>query len=197
MLKKKWLLSVIVYFLWGNASASALFFQQGVISPFNIKQPINCQHYERKENIILVNPSCILEGKLPLLELQDRIDAVWTSIDHVGSGYLSNTSFAVYTSDHISLFQNEKLFPLSRTNRSYLLDIQKKGGKAELPLSSFAPYAEQSLSYFISDKDISNLKPCTRTNYLLAFENLDGKVIKSGDYFNFNHYLFGLRGYCH
>lgn len=52
------------------------------------------------------------------------------------------------------------------------------------------------LAFFVADKDISALKPCTKANYLLAFENLDGKIIKAGADFNFNHYLFGLRGYC-
>lgn len=48
----------------------------------------------------------------------------------------------------------------------------------------------------MSEKDISRLKPCTKHNYLLAFEQLDGRLIQAFSSFNFNHYLFGLRGYC-
>jgi len=52
------------------------------------------------------------------------------------------------------------------------------------------------LAFYISEKDISQLKPCTKHNYLLAFETLDGKFIKAGSDFSFNRHLFGLRGYC-
>lgn len=38
--------------------------------------------------------------------------------------------------------------------------------------------------------------PCTKQNYLLAFQQLDGKVLKAGEEFNFNHYLIKLKGYC-
>ena len=49
---------------------------------------------------------------------------------------------------------------------------------------------------FSSFKDISMLDACTKHNYLLAFEQLDGKIIQPGESFNFNHFLAKLKGYC-
>ena len=179
-----------------SASGFPFFLGQGKISPLTAQAPMDCEQYERKDEKILVNPSCILEGKLPELNLKDRVDAVWSRLARVGTGYLAHEAFAVYRPESVELQPGDGLFPLSEQRRSALLSAQKKNKKAELPLSFFAERSKSSLAFFIADKDISQLKPCTRTNYLLAFENLDGKRIKAGSEFNFNHYLFGLRGYC-
>ncbi len=198
-MRKKGRLLVMIFFSgMGMASASGFpfFLGQGKLSPLASQAPMNCEQYERKDQKILVNPSCILEGKLPQLRLKDRIDAVWSRISSVGIGYLSHQAFVVYRPESVVLQPGDALFPLSEQRRSALLAAQKKNKKAELPLSLFAENARSSLAFFVSDKDITQLKPCTRTNYLLAFENLDGKRIKAGSDFNFNHYLFGLRGYC-
>lgn len=55
---------------------------------------------------------------------------------------------------------------------------------------------EKELAIFYSQKDISMLDPCTKSNYLLALHTLDGKVIKPGEHFNLNAHLANLRGYC-
>lgn len=191
---------LVVIFFWGMGMASAsdfpFFLGQGKISPLTTQIPRTCAYYERKGEKILVNPSCILEGKIPQLSLKDRIDAVWNSISRIGTGYLSHQAFMVYRPESVEIKSENTLFPLSKQRRNALLSAQKENKKAELPLSIFAEPSKSSLAFFIADKDISQLKPCTKTNYLLAFENLDGKRIKAGSEFNFNHYLFGLRGYC-
>ena len=56
--------------------------------------------------------------------------------------------------------------------------------------------ADLSIAVFSSFKDISMLDACTKHNYLLAFEQLDGKIIQPGESFNFNHFLAKLKGYC-
>ncbi len=56
--------------------------------------------------------------------------------------------------------------------------------------------SDLSIAVFSSFKDISMLDPCTKHNYLLAFEQLDGKVINPWESFNFNAFLTNLRGYC-
>lgn len=56
--------------------------------------------------------------------------------------------------------------------------------------------ADLSIAVFSSFKDIAMLDPCTKHNYLLAFEQLDGKIIQPWESFNFNHFLANLRGYC-
>lgn len=193
------LFGLILFFSIGITSASdfPFFLGYGNISPLTSQStPINCDHYERKGEIILVNPSCILQGKIPQLSLKDRIDAVWKRLSRVETGYLSHQAFSVYRPKSVEFQSGDTLFPLSRERRNALLSAQKKNKKAELSLSLFAENVKSSLAFFIADKDISQLKPCTKTNYLLAFENLDGKRIKAGSEFNFNHYLFGLRGYC-
>lgn len=193
------LFGLILFFSIGITSASdfPFFLGYGNISPLTSQStPINCDHYERKGEIILVNPSCILQGKIPQLSLKDRIDAVWKRLSRIETGYLSHQAFSVYRPKSVEFQSGDTLFPLSRERRNALLSAQKKNKKAELSLSLFAENVKSSLAFFIADKDISQLKPCTKTNYLLAFENLDGKRIKAHSAFNFNHYLFGLRGYC-
>ena len=56
--------------------------------------------------------------------------------------------------------------------------------------------SDLSIAVFSSFKDISMLDACTKHNYLLAFEQLDGKVINPWESFNFNAFLTNLRGYC-
>lgn len=56
--------------------------------------------------------------------------------------------------------------------------------------------SDSDLVFFYSSKDISMLEPCTKHNYLLAFDYIDGKIIEPGSWFNFNSFLANLRGYC-
>lgn len=198
MLKRWWVLILfILLFSAQKGSAFSIFQAKPSASPQLFDQPLNsCKSYERRGEDILVDPDCILSAQLPQLTLQDASDAVWKNLKTLGTGYRSDLAFAVYTPEQLTLHPAERLYPLSQTRREALITAKTAKKQIQLPLALFGPLVVSDLAFFVADKDISSLKPCTKANYLLAFENLNGKIIKAGADFNFNHYLFGLRGYC-
>ena len=192
MIKKGLSMIIISYILsWACFAISSPFFN----SHSQIAQAKDCENYERKEDIIILDPQCILDKTLPKLSLQDKVDAVEKRIKNIKNIYNPNKSFITYKESTITL-KGKNLYPLDSTFRNMMLNLKKNHEKAEIPIEAFAPYVIDSLAIYATDKDISMLLPCTKQNYLLAFENLDNKIIKPGEQFNFNKYLVYLYGYC-
>lgn len=192
------ILAIITLWNIGSASDFSFFLLQGKLYPHinNGSAIKNCESYTRKDSILIVSPECILAGELPKLSLQDRADAVWTVIESFWTGYLSDKEFIIYKPEKVSIDKTKSIYPLSKQEKKRLTIAKEKGETVEIPLSAFAKAILPELAFFISQKDLSNLKPCTKFNYLLAFNNLDWKVIPAGEQFNFNQYLSSLKGYC-
>lgn len=188
------LLSLFLFFFTIHAGFSFPFFYPQIQSNFfSSNQILDCLTYQRVGDEIFLEPSCILQGKLPKFSLKDRADMIGSRIASVDNGYDSQSEAILYKPVEITLNKRTNLYPITEKRRKNLLLAQKKGEKIGFPLSFFAPFVVSDLAFYVSDKDISQLKPCTKHNYLLAFGTLDGKVIKAGSDFNFNRHLFGLR----
>jgi hypothetical protein len=162
----------------------------------NKNSEINCDDYERHGLEILLEPNCVFNKKIPVLSLNDRIDAIWNNIWEIWEWYNPDKWFAVYKPINIILSWTKKLFPLSKTIKDKYNEAIKNWNKIEIPISYFAQDSLDNLVFYVSKKDISKLWKCTKINYLLAFENLDWKILKPWEEFNFNNYLFNLKGYC-
>lgn len=155
-----------------------------------------CTTYERIDDQIFLDPPCVLKGSLPQFSLKDRADMIGERIASVAKWYNSQAEATAYKPAEISFSKGINLYPLTTKRRQKLLLAQQKKEKVWFPLSFFTPLVVWDVAFYASEKDISQLKSCTKHNYLLAFENLDGKVIRAWASFNFNHYLFWLWGYC-
>lgn len=186
---------LFLFFFVFNAGFRFPFFSRKT-SPIINFSTADCSDYQRVEDKIFLDPVCVLNGRLPNFSLKDRADIVWTRILSFSKGYDSQAEVILYRPAEITLSKANNLYPLTEKRRQQLVFAHQKGKKIWFPLSFFASLVVPDLAFYISEKDISQLKPCTKHNYLLAFETLDGKLIKAGSDFSFNRHLFGLRGYC-
>lgn len=133
---------------------------------------------------------------MPKFTLEEKVSILSPFLQEWGTGYQPQKHFAVYTFESFNLDQQPSIFPLSDSLRQQLLTDQAKGKKSQISASLFAPLVAGDLAFYGSEKEIGMMGPCTKHNYLLAFKQLDGKVLKAGEEFNFNHYLMKLKGYC-
>lgn len=195
MMPKVLFLVLFLFFFVFNAGFRFPFFSRKT-SPIINFSTADCLDYQRVEDKIFLDPVCVLNGRLPNFSLKDRADIVWTRILSFSKGYDSQAEVILYRPAEITLSKADNLYPLTEKRRQQLVLAHQKGKKIWFPLSFFASLVVPDLAFYISEKDISQLKPCTKHNYLLAFETLDGKLIKAGSDFSFNRHLFGLRGYC-
>ena len=195
MMSKVLFLVLFLFFFVFNAGFGFPFFSSKP-SPIVNFSSADCSDYQRVQDKIFLDPVCVLNGRLPNFSLKDRADIVWTRILSFSKGYDSQTETILYRPAEIALSKADNLYPLTEKRRQQLVLAHQKGKKIWFPLSFFASLVVPDLAFYISEKDISQLKPCTKHNYLLAFETLDGKLIKAGSDFSFNRHLFGLRGYC-
>lgn len=183
------------------------FAQMGVFAtaPFFSPLPISssvenieqiCQNYKSEKSWLWVSPRCLLLGKLPSLTLTEKIELFWDFLIPEEGGYDPALLTATYRPQWFQISTNKSLFPLSEHHQKA---IQKALQAQELffvPVELVAGHFAGDLALFSSHKDISNLSPCTKHNYLLAFEHLDGKKIAPWETFNLNTYLVNLKGYC-
>lgn len=146
--------------------------------------------------MISLNPDCLLKGKPPAFSLQEKAEIVLHHLAEWGSGYQPDLQFAVYGGDSVKLTTDKALFPLSSELREQLQKAEIVGQHIQLSSERFAKMLSQDLLFWGSEKEISQMGPCTKQNYLLAFDNLNNTLIQPGETFNFNRYLINLKGYC-
>ena len=68
--------------------------------------------------------------------------------------------------------------------------------KISFSRNDLAHYYAEQLSYYVADKDLSNLWTCTLTNYNLALESMDNYVFPVDWTFNANQHLINIDNYC-
>ena len=81
-------------------------------------------------------------------------------------------------------------------SKQLISEAIKERKKVKFTYNELAQYYAEHLSYFVSDKDLTNLWKCTRKNYLLALEWMDGVIMNPWDRFNANEKLDSLEWYC-
>lgn len=171
------------------------FVSPGEFRRLSQNQQVDCS-YTLNGEWIEVEPSCLLEGRIPQFSLIEKIDFVMPFLETWGSGYQPDQHFAVYSSESLAIAEKEGIFPLDQDLQNRLFEAKSQGKRVVIEARKFAPEVIQDLAFFGSEKETAMMGPCTKHNYLLAFSNLDGKVIQPGEHFNFNNYLIKLRGYC-
>ena len=157
---------------------------------------LNCD-YTLSAWIFKINAICIQQKQLPQLALVDIIDEVWDQIEWFSWYYEPQSeSFSYYWA--VPKFNTEWSPYLQWDSESEQLisEAIKKRKKVKFTYNELAQYYAEHLSYFVSDKDLTNLWRCTRINYILALEWMDGVIMNPWDRFNANEKLDSLNGYC-
>lgn len=147
--------------------------------------------------IFTINAICIQKKQLPQLSLVDIVNEVWNQIEWF-SGYYDplSQSFDYYGANPIFLTNWNPYLRWDDEADLLVSEAIKSRKKVSFTCTELAQYYAKHLSYFVSDKDLTNLKKCTRTNYLIALEWIDGVIMNPWDDFNVNTMLGSLKWYC-
>lgn len=153
--------------------------------------------YSFSDGIYTIDASCVLQNKLPELTLEEIINEVWNQISDFSEYYHPfDSSFDYHGA--IPLFESEwsPYLQDSDESKNLLIKAIKRREKIRFSYNELAKYYANKLSYFVSDKDLTNLWNCTRQNYLLALESMDNYILKPGQSFNVNQKLRWIKWYC-
>lgn len=147
--------------------------------------------------IFTINAICIQKKQLPQLSLVNIVNEVWNQIEWF-SGYYNplSQSFDYYGANPIFSTNWNPYLRWDDEANLLVSEAIKSRKKVSFTYTELAQYYAKHLSYFVSDKDLTNLKKCTRTNYLIALEWIDGVIMNPWDDFNVNTKLGSLKWYC-
>lgn len=147
--------------------------------------------------IFKINAVCIQEKQLPQLTLVDIINEVRDQIEWFSWYYdAQSTSFNYYWATPIFKTAWSPYLQWNSESEQLISEAIKNRKKVKFTYNELAQYYAEHLSYFVADKDLTNLWKCTRKNYLLALEWMDGVIMNPGDRFNANEKLDSLEWYC-
>lgn len=156
----------------------------------------NCS-YTLSAWIFSINAVCVQQKELPQLALVDIVNEVRDQIDWFSWYYEPfSTSFNYYWATPIFRTGWSPYLKWDPESEQLITDAVKKRKKITFTYNELAQYYAEHLSYFVSDKDLTNLWRCTRTNYLIALEWIDWVIMNPWDVFNVNKKLGSLKWYC-
>ena len=147
--------------------------------------------------IFKINAICIQQKQLPQLALVDIVNEVWNQIEWFSGYYQSySESFNYYWATPIFKTAWSPYLQWNEESEQLILEAIEKRKKISFTYNELAQYYAQHLSYFVADKDLTNLWRCTRKNYIIALEWMDGVIMNPWDIFNVNEKLGSLGWYC-
>lgn len=156
----------------------------------------NCEYTESMW-IFTINASCVQQKKLPKLSLYEIIDTVWDEIDWFSWYYEPlSPSFNYYWATPIFKTQWSSYLQWDPLANKLIFQAIKAREKVTFSYNELAQYYAQHLSYFVADKDLTNLGNCTRKNYLIALDGINWYILNPWNIFNVNQKLSSLEWYC-
>lgn len=149
----------------------------------------DCQ-IQRKGQEFILDASCLLEGKLPKLSIQESVDAVRDDIQSFKYVYQSDSPSFIY-SGAIPIWSTSyrSIFPQTQSELASLRKAAKDNKKVMFSLKYLAHHYLSGYVFYVADKNIGQLKSCTKKNYELALSSIDSLVLKPGQVFNYNNHL--------
>lgn len=152
---------------------------------------------QRDEQGFLLDAACLLQGKLPKLSLQESVDTLRNDIKWFQSLYKPEVASFIYSGTKpIFTSSYPAIIPSTDKEIRDMRQAAQARQKIILTMKQLAHYYLSWYTFYVADKDISQLKPCTKQNYELALTSVDKLLLKPGQVFNYNNHLKKLQWYC-
>ena len=153
--------------------------------------------YTLEDSIYTIDAICITEKRLPSMTLVEVVNGSRDQILWFSGQYEPfKESFDYYNS--YPIFRSEWNPYLQENDRSNELikNSIKKWWKVSFSKQELAQYYAKNLSYFVAEKDLTNLWNCSRINYNLAMDGIDNYVLNPWEILNANDMLISIKNYC-
>lgn len=176
-----------------------------IIQNINKKELINdiilqkhqdCLIDKKDDDNYFVSPVCILQNKLPTLEYKDAIDYLRQYIEWFWTTYNENETSFSYEGTFPIFKENLDVYPYSIWAKQVLIDTEKQDKMIHLNKKHIAFYTIKNLWFYVTSKDLSPLKKCTKQNYTVAINSFDWTILEPNKSINLNKHLSYLPWYC-
>ncbi len=160
-------------------------------------QDKKCFIEESWTNYIL-SPICLLEKKLP----QMSVPEAWEELKENLYGFTNtyNEKLTEFTYEWATpLIKNIgeiEIIPKKNIQKAFLVHLEEQGKKISIPKKIIAKELFLTYTFYVTKKNTTTLKPCTKQNYIVAFSSMDNVQIKAGETFTINDHISYLPGYC-
>lgn len=154
-------------------------------------------HIQRNEQEFILDAACLLQDKLPKLSLQESVDTLRNDIQRFQDMYQPFSPSFIYSGTK-PIFKSSypNIIPSTDKEIHDMRQAAQAGQKIGISVKQLAHYYLSGYTFYVADKDISALRPCTKTNYELALTSVDKLLLKPGQVFNYNNHLKNLKWYC-
>lgn len=155
-----------------------------------------CEYAREKKDMYIVSPSCLIKNDLPKIPFKDAIDYLWPYIDSFNMIY--NDTNQVFSYQWTSpIFKKEyEILPKTLEEKLTLIRLQNKWKTIRIHKSSLAYQTIKKANFYTVYKDTSILKRCTKQNYTIALNKINGKIMEKGETLNLNKEIMNLKWYC-
>lgn len=155
-----------------------------------------CEYVIEKKDMYVMSPSCLLKNELPVIEFKEAIDYLWPYIDSFNMVYNDASQTFSYQGTSPIFKKNYEILPKTLEEKLTLARLQNKWEKIRIHKSSLAYQTVKKANFFTVYKDTSILKRCTKQNYTIALNKINGTILWSGEILNLNQEIMKLKWYC-
>lgn len=157
---------------------------------------IPCEYTAEKEDMYIISPSCLLKDELPQIGFKDAIDYLWPYIDSFNMVYNDTSQTFSYQWTTPIFKKNYEILPRTLEEKLTLSRLQNKWEKLRIHKSSLAYQTIKKANFYTVYKDTSILKRCTKQNYTIALNKIDGTMLWVWETLNINKEIMKLKWYC-
>lgn len=155
-----------------------------------------CEYSLEKKDMYIISPICLLKNELPQIEFKDAIDYLWPYIEGFNTVYNDTAQIFSYQWTTPIFTKNYEILPKTLEEKLTLIRLQNKWDKIRIHKSSLAYQTTKKANFYTVYKDTSILKRCTKQNYNVALQKINGKMIQAWETLNLNKEIMNLRWYC-
>ncbi len=155
-----------------------------------------CEYKEEGKDMYVMSPSCLLKNDLPILAFKDAIDYLWPYIESFNTIYNDTSQVFSYQWTTPIFTKNYEIVPKTLEEKLTLIRLQNKWDKIRIHKSALAYQTAKKANFYTVYKDTSILKRCTKQNYTIALEKINGKMLQSWEILNLNKEIMKVKWYC-
>lgn len=180
----------------GESEISKIIDKKDLIKNIILQKKQDCLIDKHNEENYFVSPSCVLQNKLPKLDYKDAIDYLrpyiewfWTTYNENETNFSYEWTFPIFKEDldiYPYLISSKQIF-INTGNQNKMIHLNKK---------HIAFYTIRNLWFYVTNKDLSILKNCTKKNYTVAINSFDWITLEPNESINLNKHLSYLSWYC-
>lgn len=157
---------------------------------------MTCDHIQEEKDLYIISPSCLLKNDLPIIEFKEAIDYLRPYIESFNMVYNDASQIFSYQWTTPIFTKDYEILPKTLEEKLTLIRLQNKWEKIRIHKSSLAYQTIKKANFYTVYKDTSILKRCTKQNYNVALQRINGKMIQVGETLNLNKEIMNLRWYC-